>query len=132
VVNLAVGMRVVRTLDDSMFASPLSISVDEGYTFVQKLADEFVSDVNRFDAPGALLLAVYEDETMIAVGGVHPDPYLLGDNVGRIRHVYVLPDQRRSGVGRRLAAFYQALGFNDQPRFADATHWMSLKTDFIG
>ena len=132
----------------------LQSSLDEGYDFVQKLWDEYQSGKNRFDARGAVLLAVYRDEALIGVGGVHPDPYLpMETRAGRIRHVYVMPNERRTGVGRQLLdaliahaqshftvltlrtttthgdAFYREVGFETQPRFADATHWMALKTN---
>lgn len=129
----------------------LDASLAEGYSFVRKLWDEYTSGQERFDAPGAQLLAAY-DETgaLVAVGGVHPDPYAADPTVGRVRHVYVMPAARRTGIGGRLvrdliahaaqqfsvltlrtmtdhgAAFYTALGFSSAPRFPDATHWLDL------
>lgn len=137
-------------LEAETFQPLLDASIGEGYTFVQKLWDEYQDGTNRFNQPGAVLLSVYEGEQLIGVGGVHPDPYLKQGNVGRIRHVYVMPTHRRSGVGRRLMnalieharqsfefltlrthtahadAFYVALGFSREPRFAEATHWLEL------
>lgn len=134
----------------------LQFSLDEGYNFIQKLLDEYTSGVNRFDTPGAALLAVYDNDYLIGIGGVHRDPYLDRADIGRIRHVYVLPDYRRDGVGKRLMnalidyarshfhtltlrtptahanAFYRAIGFSVEPRFADATHWMTLNADTVG
>jgi GNAT superfamily N-acetyltransferase len=126
----------------------IDASAAEGYTFVQRLWDEYQSGENTFADGGAELLGAYENDQLIAVGGVHPDPYLGLSTVGRIRHVYVLPGYRRSGIGKQLVrtliadtskhfmtftlrtttehgrAFYSALGFSDEPRFADATHWL--------
>lgn len=125
----------------------------EGYEFVQRLWDEYQAGENRFDGKGALLLGVYAEGRLIAVGGVQPDPYLGDPAVGRIRHVYVLPDQRRGGVGRLLVqalmarsasafsmftlrtptehgrAFYESLGFSSTPRFDAATHWRVGQSD---
>ena len=130
------------------FQPLIDASTAEGYTFVQKLWDEYQSGENTFADSGAQLLGAYQDNQLIAVGGVHPDPYLGLSTFGRIRHVYVLPRYRRSGIGKRLVraliantsgcfttftlrtmtehgdAFYKALGFSDAPRFADATHWL--------
>lgn len=125
----------------------IDASLAEGYSFVQRLWDEYQSGVNTFSDGGALLLGVFQNGALIAIGGVHPDPYLNDPAIGRIRHVYVLPQQRRRGIAGALVralmertadtfttftlrtftdhgrAFYAALGFHDTPRFRDATHW---------
>lgn len=135
------------------FLPLIEASAEEGYGFVQKLWDEYLSGENRFEQPGAVLLGAYDDDRMVAIGGVHPDPYLREPTIGRIRHVYVLPSHRRGGIGKRLVetliaqasdhfttftlrtttehghAFYTALGFTDQPRFPDATHWLEKRSD---
>lgn len=129
----------------------LTSSLDEGYKLIQTLWDEYLSGKARFDSDGAALYGVYADETLVAIGGVHRDPYLVQPDIGRIRHVYVMPEDRRTGVGRRLMtalinhsrgnfafltlrtptehadAFYVSLGFSREPRFEHATHWLSLE-----
>jgi GNAT superfamily N-acetyltransferase len=134
------------------FRPLIDASKAEGYDFVQKLWDEYQSGKATFQEPGAVLLGVYDDERLIAVGGVHSDPYLKEVSAGRIRHVYVLPEYRRGGMGKKLVQalmeyganqfntftlrtmtqhgrdFYTALGFTDEPRFADATHWCDAKS----
>lgn len=128
----------------------LSVSRDEGYTFVQRLWDEYERGQERFDGPGALLLGGFGSGGLVAVGGVCRDRYLQDPAIGRIQHVYVLPDQRRAGSGAQLvralidhagrhfttltlrtltdqgAAFYQALGFSAEARYDQATHWLDL------
>jgi GNAT superfamily N-acetyltransferase len=144
-------LRVIDPTSEASFPDLLRASLDEGYGFVQKLYDEYQSGVNRFDAPGALLLGALTEPQLIGVGGVHPDPYLDDPGIGRVRHLYVLPAMRRAGVGRRLMdaligqssayfrlltlrtlnpeadLFYRALGFSAEPRYTDATHWLALK-----
>lgn len=134
------------------FQSLIDASTSEGYKFVQRLWDEHQSGEATFDQAGAVLLGVYEGDQLVAVGGVHEDPYLNTATIGRIRHVYVLPDHRRSGVGRQLVlalmahgaeqftvftlrtltehgrAFYESLGFRSTPRFDNATHWFDRST----
>ncbi len=147
----AYDIRSFKPASTNDFGDLLDTSKAEGYGFIETLWIEYESGVQRFDAPGAVLLSVYDGERLIAVGGVCPDPYLNQADIGRIRHVYVLPDSRRTGVGRLLmhalidhtrshftrltlrtltddaAVFYVALGFSDEPRFEQATHWMIVR-----
>jgi GNAT superfamily N-acetyltransferase len=128
----------------------LDASLSEGYDFIQTLWDEYESGKNRFDTSGAGLYGISADGALIAVGGVHTDPYLGRADIGRIRHVYVMPADRRGGIGKALMAalvdharasyayltlrtltahgdaFYSAIGFSREPRFEHATHWMQL------
>lgn len=143
-------IRPILSLSQDELQPLLTSSLDEGYKLIQTLQDEYVSGKARFDSDGAVLYGVYADETLVAIGGVHRDPYLDQPDVGRIRHVYVMPEQRRTGVGRRLMvalmdhsrehfafltlrtptahadAFYVSLGFSREPRFEHATHWLTL------
>lgn len=146
----AADVRVIASLSLTALEPTLRASLDEGYSFIQQLWDEYQSGVNRFDAPGAALLGVDQADALIAIGGVHPDPYLQRHDIGRVRHVYVLPQHRRAKIGGLLMsalidhsrdhfafltlrtltahgdAFYTALGFSREPRFEQATHWMAL------
>jgi GNAT superfamily N-acetyltransferase len=149
----AVQIHPIQELQSQAWQTLLKTSLDEGYDFIQKLCDEYEAGSNRFDAPRAVLLGVYLNDELIAVGGVHPDPYLQTTTIGRVRHMYVLPEYRRHGVGRELMlaliqharthfetltlrtptahgdSFYKSLGFTDEPRFANATHWLHLSED---
>lgn len=125
-------------------------SLAEGYNFVQKLWEEYDSGKVTFTGEGETLLGGYLDGKLIAVGGIHLDPYLNQPHIGRIRHVYVLPEYRRTGVGKRLVlalihaasdtfttvtlrtptdhgrAFYNAIGFSEAPKYENATHWLDV------
>ncbi|MCL4249079.1 MAG: GNAT family N-acetyltransferase [Anaerolineae bacterium] len=143
-------IRRLRNLDLAPLAPLLTESRAQGFNFIQRLWDDYADGSNRFDQPGARLLAAYEDERMIAIGGIQPDPYLAQGDAGRIRHVYVLDAYRRQGVGRALlaalidhargrftlvtlrtfsaqaAAFYVALGFEATDTIPNVTHVMRL------
>jgi GNAT superfamily N-acetyltransferase len=117
----------------------------EGHRLVLRLVDEWNDGSNRFDQPGEVALEVRLDGRLVAVGGLNRDPYLKDPTVARIRHVYVIPEVRGTGVGRRLvetlvdhardgfsrvrlrtvttegSRFYRALGF-DELAEPDATH----------
>ncbi len=47
----------------------------EGFRFISRLISEWQGGVQRFDAPGACLLAAYLEGKLVAVGGRTPDPY---------------------------------------------------------
>lgn len=128
----------------------LNESAAEGYGFIQKLWDEYQSGAQTFSEAGSTLLGGYDGNQMIAIGGIHPDPYLNSPNIGRIRHVYVMQSHRRTGIGGQIVralinqgaaqfhsitlrtltahgdAFYRAIGFSSEPRFDNATHWMAV------
>lgn len=61
---------------------------------------------------GAVLFGAWKAAHLLGVVGLTPDPYLYGlhrprrskQAVRRVRHLYVLPHARHSGVGRALLA----------------------------
>ncbi len=128
----------------------LAASIDEGFHFVERLVREWEEGKERFDGPGELLLAAYKGEGIIAIGGLTADPYSDEPALGRLRHLYVRPDDRRRGIGRRLvqtleqaaeptyralalrtdtptaARFYETLGYTRLPPGSTATHRREL------
>jgi GNAT superfamily N-acetyltransferase len=76
----------------------------EGHALIDRLIAEWDSGANRFDRPGERLLAAWQDDSLVAVGGLNRDPYADDDRVGRLRHLYVRASWRRSGLGGQLAA----------------------------
>lgn len=123
----------------------------EGFRFLARLRAEHEAGTQRFDGPGEVLLGLYVDGALAALGGVSADPYEPGPRAGRVRHVYVARARRRRGVGRRLvealvasarphfdaltlrtdtaagARFYEALGFAPVPGHPHHTHRMRLR-----
>jgi GNAT superfamily N-acetyltransferase len=73
----------------------------EGHKFLDRLANDWVSGVIRFDRPGEALLAAYSDEILAAIGGITIDPVVL--DALRMRRFYVRPAFRRDGIGREIA-----------------------------
>lgn len=84
------------------FDTLLNESEAEGFGFVQKLATEWASGENRFALPGEGLYAGFQNEKLIAIGGINLDPYQTDENTGRLRRFYVRSAYRRLGVGRKL------------------------------
>src|SRR5581483_2756846 len=76
----------------------------QGFRFIDRLFTDWANGANRFDRPGECLLGVFADGKPIGVGGLNIDSNLDHADVGRIRHVYVLRDWRRKGIGRMLVS----------------------------
>jgi ribosomal protein S18 acetylase RimI-like enzyme len=85
-----------------------SLASFEGFRMVRRLIDDYESGANTFSARGERLCAAIHKERVVAVGGLNVDPYFGSPSLGRIRHFYVHPDFRRSGVGSRLMRLIEA------------------------
>jgi ribosomal protein S18 acetylase RimI-like enzyme len=134
-----------------LFDALIAESEGAGYRFVRRLADEWASGANRFDRPGEALFAARTDGHLTGACGLNVDPYTPAPGVGRVRHLYVLTDYRRLGVGRRLveqvldaargrferlrlstqnpaaAQLYERLGFERRIGAPDHTHLMEIR-----
>jgi GNAT superfamily N-acetyltransferase len=120
----------------------------EGFRFIERLCEEWVSGANRFNASGeALFIAVANDE-VVGVCGLNRDPYAGHPRIGRVRRLYVIPAHRRHGVGRALLGavvacarghfsllrvrteaadeFYRTQGFRRVASGAEVTHVLEL------
>jgi GNAT superfamily N-acetyltransferase len=76
----------------------------EGYNFIDTLVDEWVSRVNRFEAPGEVLCGHLNHGQLVAVGGLTIDPFTTEPGAGRIRRLYVRSAWRNKGLGRALVS----------------------------
>ena len=74
----------------------------EGYTHMDRLAAEWGSGTNRFDAAGEALMAARVGGELAGVGGITRDP--IDAAALRMRRFYVRPRYRGQGIGRGLAA----------------------------
>ncbi|MGH1415611.1 MAG: GNAT family N-acetyltransferase [Pelagimonas sp.] len=105
-----------------------------GYAFMDRLIAEAKSGRNKFDKSGECFCGVFYDDMLVGCGGINQDPYVDQD-VGRLRHVYILSEFRAKGLGSALVkdllqrskpnfgiirlrtsdsnadTFYQAIGF---------------------
>ncbi len=121
----------------------------EGFRFLGRFLADFAAGLIRFNTPVEFFHGVELNAGLVAMGGVTPDPYVRDVIVGRLRHVYVSPEIRRSGIGRELvqtleararrtyrrlrlrtdtpgaAAFYERLGY-DAIEHRTATHERAL------
>ena len=125
----------------------------EQHRFVDRLVDEYVSGSNRFALPGEALYAAYVGDTMVGVGGLNRDPFVIDSDSGRVRHLYVLKEWRGQDVGKVLmqqivaeacnhfavltlrtfsphaARFYDAIGFETVADVDAVTHRLLLDSE---
>lgn len=120
----------------------------DGYAFVERMRQDWISGGNRFGGPGARLVGAFDDGELIGFCGLNRDPYTT-ENVGRLRHLYVGLDHRHSGIAKTLMrhaldgasdwfprvrlratpasrSFYEQLGFLPVVE-TDATHALRLR-----
>src|SRR5438105_1253608 len=77
-------------------------AVTEGFGMITRLRKEWESGANRFDREGEALLGTFCADRLVGIGGLNHDPYTNDLRVGRLRHLYVMKDARRTGVGKGL------------------------------
>ena len=82
--------------------SLLQDSITEGYPFVERLQEEWSSGLNRFSAQGESLYCAFDDEELVAIGGLNRDPFTDSPHTGRLRRIYVRPAWRKRGIGTSL------------------------------
>lgn len=94
---------IISTLSlDDYDLGPLRLEArSEGFTFVDRLIDEWASGSNHFNRKGEKLLGAFSADQVIAFGGINQDPYTK-ENVGRVRHLFVSTKCRGLGIGRTL------------------------------
>ncbi len=99
-------------------------SLSDGFRFLQKMRREWESGDNRFDREGEMVFGAFDREKLIGIGGLNRDPYANEATVGRIRHLYVLREYRKRGVG---AALVREIILKAKPQFSK----LRLRTDTL-
>lgn len=80
----------------------------EGFAFLERMIQEFATGSNKFDQSGESLYLAYDDERLVACGGVNQQRSEVQEvvesskKIGRVRRFYVLPEYRKHGVGKLL------------------------------
>ena len=148
----AITIRPIHSLACEHVSHLVNESKSEGFRFLERLVKDYTSGDNTFNKMGERLYGAYDSAgKMIAVGGINQDPYSKRASAGRLRRFYVLKDERRRGIGRRLAKkilseagrhfsvvvlktdspqadrFYRSLGFQKGDRFPYSTHFYIFK-----
>jgi ribosomal protein S18 acetylase RimI-like enzyme len=107
----AVAIRSLRPADDAAVAALARSADREGFRFVSRLMAELAGGAVEPDGERCFFLVAEEDDVVVGIGGVTPDPYQPLESVGRIRHLYIDPAHRRRGLGRALMDALEMRGF---------------------
>ena len=102
--KMSVVIERSRNLDVARIDSLVTRSSSEGFRHVERLRDEWLSGLNRFDGPGEAFFVAALGGQAVGVCGLNMDPYTNDPSVGRVRRLYVAPAARRRGIGRGLVA----------------------------
>lgn len=141
----------IRHLPIQEFTEMLAESKMAGFRAIERLVTDWETGINRFDRPGEALFIARKGDLILGVCGLNRDPYIDSNQIGRVRRLYVMQDNRRQGIGQTLVhqiievaklsfdrlhvrttnpiavQFYQSLGFmlcHDE----SATHTLNLTT----
>jgi len=76
-------------------------AASERYNFIENMKHRWDDGSDQYLKRGEMLLALRDNSSLIAIGGLNRDPYL-EDRAGRIRHVYVRTPFRGQNWGRTL------------------------------
>ncbi|GAB1539767.1 GNAT family N-acetyltransferase [Scytonema sp. NUACC21] len=147
---MTVSIQRLQNFPFDCFKDMIAESLDMGFMAVQRLADDWVSGANRFDRHGEALFIAKGGGSIIGVCGLNIDPYATFEGTGRVRHLYVISEYRRRGIGRALVErvvdearlsfnrlhlrthshqadkFYRAIGFSSCDGDEYCTHILEL------
>lgn len=70
----------------------------DGFRFMSRLKQDWLSGANRFSAEGEALFGAFEARRLVAIGGINRQ----SADCGRLRRVYVMKTYRRRDIGHKL------------------------------
>lgn len=147
---MAIEVKKISDLKEVDVTKLIQESEKEGYRFVSRLASEYEDGTNRFNEQHEALYGVWEDDQLVAIGGLNRNHDNTKEDSARLHRFYTLPEYRRKGIGSELCkrisedakgkfkeittktesakadAFYRANGFTFEERSPDTTHVLTL------
>ncbi|MEI4771562.1 GNAT family N-acetyltransferase [Psychrobacillus sp. FJAT-51614] len=148
---MAIEVKRISDLNEVDVTKLIQESEKEGYRFVSRLASKYEDGTRRFNEQGEALYGVWEDEEIVAIGGLRQSIKTSEEQSARLLRFYTLPEHRRKGIGSELCkviaenakgqfkeittktesakadAFYRANGFVFEDRSPDTTHVLNLE-----
>ncbi len=107
---MALEIQRIRSLPTQEFAEILAESKMAGFRAMERLITDWKTGANRFDRPGEALSIARKgapqsgsgSDRILGVCGLNCDPYIDSSQIGRVRRLYVMQDNRRQGIGQIL------------------------------
>lgn len=152
---MTVNLKEIDDLSKVDVSKLVEESEAEGYRFLKRLVSQYEDGTNTFNKTGEVLYGVWDQhDQLVAIGGLNRDPYSDKSGVGRLRRFYISQNARRQGIGTQLLneiieygrghfnelvvrtdssiadAFYRANGFSADLGMPDATHSITLDSDY--
>lgn len=148
---MSIEVKNISDLKEVNVSKLIQESEREGYRFVSRLASEYEDGTHRFSEQGEAIYGAWEEDELIAIGGLYRNSTSKDENSARLFRFYTLPEHRRKGVGSELLkavsenakghfkeittkteagnvdSFYRANGFVFDERSPDTTHVLSLQ-----
>ena len=148
---MIINIKEIKKLSVIELKSLIEDSQNQGFSFVQRCVEEWLTETNCFNQKGEVLLVAKENNQIIGLCGLNIDPYYPVMGLGRVRHLYVLSSKRRQGIGSKLIKqiiqqakpnfdllnlrtnnpqanlFYLAQGFQRSYERPECTHILKLK-----
>ena len=124
-----------------------------GWRHLERLREDWASGRNRFCGHGEALFSGWDQDALVAIGGVNREPHANDPSVARLRRLYVHEGYRGRGYGALLvaqlvehaktyfreirlgagsadaAAFFELLGFASSRASGTFTHSLILNGD---
>lgn len=148
---MSIEVKNISDLKEVNVSKLIQESEREGYRFVSRLASEYEDGTHRFSEQGEAIYGAWEEDELVAIGGLYRNSTSKAENSARLFRFYTLPEYRRKGVGSELLkaisenakghfkeittkteagnvdSFYRANGFVFDERSPDTTHVLSLQ-----
>lgn len=148
---MSIEVKNISDLKEVNVSKLIQESEREGYRFVSRLASEYEDGTHRFSEQGEAIYGAWEEDELVAIGGLYRNSTSKDENSARLFRFYTLPEHRRKGVGSELLkaisenakghfkeittkteagnvdSFYRANGFVFDERSPDTTHVLSLQ-----
>ena len=95
----------LEVFDPNLLKDLIKLSQKEGFRFLDRFRTEWENGKNQFDGQGEGIFQLTINGKLVGLVGLNRDPYWQDALIGRLRRLYIHPEYRNKGLGRKLVAF---------------------------